>query len=133
MRRKTWIKRGTARLVSRRRVRSAEEREASAAWKAAVGSSCSICPAEGGVCSGVIQGHHAISKQALKRRSLHAFLWDVRNKVDVCTFRHEQITTNAKPLPADLLPDAVWAFAADVGLTWWVERFYPSERAEVAA
>lgn len=80
-----------------------------------------------------MQGHHAIAQQALKRRGLRAFLWDLRGKVDVCERRHSQHTTRVKPIPADLLPDAVWALAADLGLTWWVERMYPSSRVEAVA
>lgn len=115
--RRTRIKPG------RKAPRTEAEREASALWKAHVGP-CQVCPAEGGECQGDVQGHHAVSKQALKRRGLHAFLWDTRNKIDVCTHRHEQVTNAYRPISAELLPDDVWAFAADVGLTWWVERMY---------
>lgn len=120
-------------IVARRRaVRSIEEREASEAWKAAVGP-CQVCPAEGGVCSGVVQGHHAITQQTLKNRGLHAWLWDTRNKVDVCTHRHEQITSAHKPLPRRLLPAAVFEFADELGLGWFLDKHYPFARVEAAA
>lgn len=74
-----------------------------------------------------------VSQEALKRRGFGAFLWDVRNKLDVCTFRHEQHTSTYRRISADVLPDAAWAFAADVGLLWWVERFYPGSHIKAVA
>lgn len=115
----------------RKRVRTTAERLAQQAWKDAVGA-CMVCPAEGGSCVGPVQGHHAVSKQALKKRGLFAYLWDLRNKVDVCEHRHEQHTSGFKPIPRDLLPPAVFEFAGDVGLRWWLDRFYPATEAAAA-
>lgn len=132
MRRVTPLVSRTPIVARRRPARSLEERDASTAWKTAVGP-CQVCPAEGGVCEGDVQGHHAITQQALKNRGLHASLWDTRNKVDVCTHRHEQITTSSKPLPRRLLPAAVFEFADELGLGWYLDRFYPFAVVEAAA
>ncbi len=102
----------------------AEKAEA-ARWVMDLGR-CTICPAEGGVCDGPIDGHHCVSKQALKRRGLFAHLWDRRNRVPVCRFRHEQETSGYKPIPRGLLPASVFEFADELGLRWWVEKHYPA-------
>ena len=124
-------RRGWLRTRPSRRTRGVVEREASLLWKEAVGP-CQICPLEGGKCSGPVQGHHAIPQQTLKNRGFHPFLWDTRNKVDVCEYRHEQITTAYKPLPLILLPTPVFKFAAELGLGWYLERHYGAQ-AESAA
>lgn len=125
--RRSPLKRGAPLKASRRRQSNpmpAAAREARAAWAANLGP-CAVCPAEGGVCSGPVQGHHAIAKQSLKRHGLHRALWDLRNRVPVCEHRHEQHTTAHKPIPRELLPASVFEFAEEVGLTWWLDRRYP--------
>lgn len=92
-------------------------------------SECRVCPAEGSECEGPIQGHHVIAKQTLKRHGLHLHLWDVRNRLPVCEHRHAQHTNASKPIPREFVSAAAWEFAAEVGLEWWLDRFYPSEAA----
>jgi hypothetical protein len=119
-------------------------------WRMGLGP-CIVCPAEAlaagatcscasepssscmvhGICVGPVQGHHAIEKQALKRRGLHRFLDDLRNRVPVCEHRHEQHTSRVKPIPRELLPSSVFEFARELGLTWWLDKHYPL--AKVAA
>jgi len=65
-----------------------------------------------------------VTQQALRKRGLDAFLWDTRNKVDVCERAHAAHHNRSRPIPAELLPDSVWAFAADLGLVWYLERYY---------
>jgi hypothetical protein len=85
-----------------------------------------------GICRGPVQGHHAIEKQALKRRGLHRHLDDLRNRVPVCEHRHEQHTTRAKPIPRDVLPASVFEFAKELGLSWWIDRHYTAATAAKA-
>ena len=82
-----------------------------------------------GICRGPIEGHHAVEKQALKRRGLHRYLDDIRNRVPVCHERHEQHTSRVKPIPRGVLPASVFEFAAELGLTWWVDKHYPLKAA----
>lgn len=108
---------------SRKPVRTEAEKAAALLWRTDLGP-CTICPAEGGTCGGPVQGHHAVAKEALKRRAMWAFLWDRRNRVPVCEFRHEQETTGYKPIPRELLPGSVFEFADELGLGWYIDRHY---------
>jgi hypothetical protein len=94
-------------------------------WRMGLGP-CIVCPAEGGTCAGQVQGHHAISRQALRRRGLHRYMDDLRNRVAVCEHRHEQHTTRCRPIPRELLPVSVFEFAKELGLSWYLDRFYPA-------
>lgn len=125
LKRKTRLAAGAKQLRTTRRRNPIGDRERAErdAWVANLGA-CTICPAEGGECAGPVQGHHAIDKQALKRRGLHRYLWDLRNRVPVCRHRHEQHTTRVKPIPRELLPASVFEFASELALTWWVDRRY---------
>lgn len=107
-----------------RRRRSVDEQAGSRTWKNRTGVRCLVCPAEGKVCDGPIQGHHVISQQALKKRGWHLFLWDLRNKLDVCERRHRQHTDGVAAIPLALVPVDALGFARDLDLEWWVERFY---------
>jgi len=71
-----------------------------------------------------VQGHHILTQQCLRKHGLDAFLWDQRNKFDCCERVHAAHHNRSRPIPAELLPDAAWAFASDVGLTWMIERYY---------
>ncbi len=83
---------------------------------------CKVC-ADGG-CLGPIQGHHLITKQALKKRGLEIHLWDIRNRLAVCERRHDLHTRRIEPISRDLIPPEAWEFADELGLRWWLERFY---------
>lgn len=97
-------------------------------WRRGMGA-CQVCPAEGGHCEGRVQGHHVVSKQALRRHGLHEHLWDVRNRLAVCARRHERHTTLSAPIAYGLLPSSAIEFAAELGLEWWLDRHYPREAA----
>lgn len=105
---------------------SLEERQLRAAWKAAVGPVCQVCPVEGGECSGPIQGHHVVAQGALRRRGLAhpTALWDLRIKLDVCERRHDLHTRAIKRIPLELVPPAAFEFAREHRLEWWITRFY---------
>jgi len=84
---------------------------------------CKVCT--DGECAGPIQGHHLITKQALKKRGLEIHLWDIRNRLPVCERRHDLHTRRIQVIPRDLIPVEAWQFADEIGLRWWLERFYP--------
>jgi hypothetical protein len=72
------------------------------------------------------EAHHAISQQALKRRGLHAHLWDPRNAVALCSEPcHRRVTSRKRPLFWHELPDAAKDFADALGLLGYLERRYP--------
>ncbi len=77
-------------------------------------------------CDGPIQAAHVISKQALKRRGLQAFLWDVRNGVAACYQHHRRSDSGHARFPREMLPAAAEEFARELDLDWWLDRFYPS-------
>jgi len=95
-------------------------------WRIGIGP-CVVCPAEGGECCGPVTGHHIISQQQLKRQGLGQFLWDRRNRLDVCWRRHEQHEKAVKRIPRRILPDQALAFADELGLTRLIERYYPDD------
>lgn len=98
-------------------------------WRRDLGA-CIVCPAEGGVCAGPVQGHHAVGKQTLRRNGFAAFLDDVRNRVPTCEHRHEQHTTGYRLIPRAVLPASVFEFADELGLGWWLDKHYPAARCE---
>lgn len=92
-------------------------------WRIDLGP-CVVCPAEGVECRGPVQGHHVIAKATLRKAGFAASLDDLRNRLPVCEYRHEQHTTSYKTIPRSVLPAAVFEFAEEVGLTWWITRHY---------
>lgn len=101
-------------------------------WRRDLGP-CVVCPAEGGVCSGMVQGHHAVAKSKLRQLGLTAACMDLRNRVSVCEHRHEQHTTGYRPIPRELLPASVFEFAAEHGLGWYVDKHYPAAASPLEA
>lgn len=95
-----------------------------AIWTANLGL-CQVCPAEGGECRGRLQGHHIIAKQALKKRGLRLYLFDLRNRLTVCEGRHQQHEKALHRIPRSLLPAAALAFAEELDLLHLIERYYP--------
>jgi hypothetical protein len=71
-----------------------------------------------------VDPHHCIYSQVLRRHGLHEYLADHRNRLALVRNVHLNHHSGSDPLPIDLLPDAVWEFAADVGLVWWLEKHY---------
>lgn len=73
-------------------------------------------------CEGGHDAHHVIPKQALKgifglsREERMELVWDARNGVPVCRRHHELLTTHARKLRPDQLPDETWIFAYEKGL-----------------
>lgn len=68
--------------------------------------------------------HHVIPKQSLKRRNLHAHLWDARNGIPLARRVHERHTTAVERIERSALPPAAEEFAAELGLSHLLERYY---------
>jgi hypothetical protein len=90
---------------------------------------------DAGPCDGWLVRAHLIPKQLLKRE--HVDPWDPRAWVPVCGGptgiggHHGQLDhSRTLRIPRDALPVMVEEFAAEHGLTWWLEREYgPREMA----
>lgn len=86
-------------------------------------------------------GHHVIDQEELRKLArsrgldVDRLLWDERNRLPVCEgchHAHHRWLLRSSPtgrIPRAVLrrhcPD-VFAFAASLGLEWWLEREYPS-------
>lgn len=92
-------------------------------WRRDLGP-CVVCPAEGATCRGPVTGHHIIPKSKLRDLGFAAYLMDLRNRLAVCEYRHEQHTTAYKLIPRELLPASVFEFADELGLGWYLDRHY---------
>lgn len=126
--RRTSLKRGTPlkRGGFLRRRQPWRSGVVAAEWRAGIGA-CVRCGSRRNV-----DGHHAIPARILRMLGLHAYLSDRRNRVDVCRDCHESHENRSKPLTREELPAAVWEFAAELGLTWYLEKHYPSRKALAA-
>lgn len=72
------------------------------------------------------QGHHVIEKSYLKRNGLGRLRWDQRNFMPLCQRHHSRHTGAFQRVPRHLLSAANWAFARELGLEWYLERYYPN-------
>lgn len=95
-------------------------------WRHDLGP-CRVCYQLGLACSGPVQGHHVLTQQALRKRGFEEFLWDKRNRLATCEGAHMRHHTRIRPIPRELLPDSAFEFAAELGLTWLLERVYPEQ------
>ena len=115
----------TALKARRKPSLSAQERLQAAEWRSGMGS-CQVCRYEAlSGCLGPVQPHHVVEAKTLKKRGLREYLYDVRNRLPVCEWRHEQHTTRFKPIPRSLIPSSAEEFAAELGLTYLLDRYYP--------
>lgn len=92
-------------------------------WRAGLGP-CAVC----GVQSNV-DAHHVIGKGVLHRYGLDEYRMDKRNRLAVCRRDHDAHHNRSHPIGRGLLPAAVFVFAEEVGLTWWLDRHYPARGA----
>lgn len=125
-----WQRRSRVRLARTRRTLDANERAAKARFDAAVqGRACVVC----GTRRSEMTGHHAIEAQFL-RGSWPEFEWDPRNAVPVCPWWvdaacHGDHHAWMRRIPRGRLPASVETFADDLGLRWYLDRFYGPRRA----
>lgn len=85
-----------------------------------------------GQCSGIIEAHHVIPKQRIKRAiwsepEREQAVWDPRNGMPVCQKHHHQITVARIQVPKELVPAQTILFARQHGLEWSLERDINSE------
>ena len=78
-------------------------------------------------CDGPVQGCHVIPQQTLRRHGHRESLWDVRNGVGACERAHRRHDNHQERWPRERLPGYVLEFAEELGLGWYMERFYPRE------
>lgn len=90
-------------------------------------------------CNGRLVRAHLIPRQLLKREGHEALIPDSRTWVWACgglvgsTGHHGQLDySRTLRIPRAALPAAVEAVAAEMGLTWWLEREY-GQREDAAA
>jgi hypothetical protein len=107
------------------------------------------CQLQDGSCGGRLEWHHAIKQQRLRREFRYGGVWaqgrfwpgsryapvtesrygllvtlddilgDERNRVFLCSHHHELVTNGRLEPP---LPDEVWVFAREFGLTGMLEN-----------
>lgn len=77
-------------------------------------------------CEGDLQAHHVVTQQHLRKRQLSRHAWDRRIGVIVCERGHRRHHSARERIPVDCLPSEVVAFVTELGLDWYLERFYES-------
>ena len=78
------------------------------------------------------EAHHAVPKASLRKLfpERPEVVWDTRNAVLLCReVCHPRHTVRFEPLPYEKLPADVHAFAAELSITWLVEKLYPRQEA----
>lgn len=81
-----------------------------------------ICEQRSG---GLLDAHHLIPKQVLKREFPHGvndLLMDPRNGVLVRRYHHDALEARAAVIPKALLPADALEFVAELGLDWYVDK-----------
>jgi len=111
---------------TRRRLTTARREQATRFHRSIHGKRCVSCGAP------ATEAHHAIEAQYLRRHyPLHVY--DTRNAVPVCGRCHANHTAATRRLPRACLPVEAETFAAALGLTHLLERYYrPSAYREAA-
>lgn len=75
-----------------------------------------------------LEGHHVLPAAKIKRlvgRVSIPLLTDLRNHLAVCHRCHARHTSRLEPIPRRVLSAAAFEFAAEVGLTWVIDKQYP--------
>jgi hypothetical protein len=93
-------------------------------WREDLGPCVACTP--GRQLRGRIDGHHVIPKSVLIRRGFRAFVMDKRNRIALCRTHHSNHHSRSQPIPRELLPEAAFRFADELGLRWYLERHYPA-------
>ncbi|WCB94475.1 hypothetical protein DSM104299_03212 [Baekduia alba] len=61
--------------------------------------------------------------------TLDEIVWDPRDGVPLARFHHDQVEHGRLHIPRAVLPAAVEDFAAELGLTWLLDRTYGAKEA----
>lgn len=88
------------------------------------GYRCAVGPS---YCSGPLQCHHILPKRVLRREGHEDRFWAVPNGLVLCEFHHMSHENRSRVVPAAALSQEAWSFARDLGLDWWLERFYADD------
>lgn len=134
----------SARAGARARAKTEREQEGplspeewrSAVWASAAGRCTVTRTRAADVDDRRFHAHHAVPKDELRARGLHAHVWDPRNGVWLLAdvhMRHEFPGVNAQRVPREVLPASVWQFAEEMdatdGTSWateMVRRTHPA-------
>lgn len=86
------------------------------------------------VSHGIVDCHHLIAKQRVKRAAAVAgdptwALEDGRNGIPVRRYHHDALERGLLKIPRGMLPSRVAEFAGEIGMAWMLddERFFPEE------
>ncbi len=72
-----------------------------------------------------LEGHHVLPKRQLKVCGRRDALWDARNGLCVCGWHHARHENHVQRIPRAVLPVDVFEFAAELDLSWLLDREYP--------
>lgn len=75
-------------------------------------------------CEGDLQAHHVVTQQHLRKRGLSRHAWDRRIGLTVCERGHRRHHSALERIPFNVLPSEVVSFVTELGLDWYLERFY---------
>lgn len=105
-----------------RRVRSQTREPAPSWWRAQPGEACARCGMQ------AADGHHIVTAQFLRVNGFADRLWDPRNRLPLCRQCHAAHHGTRRITRRFLLMNApgVFAFAAELGVDWVLDREYPS-------
>ena len=54
-----------------------------------------------------------------------SLVWDPRSGLAICELCHARHTSAFRRIPRSCLTAANWAFINELGLDWWIARYYP--------
>lgn len=94
-------------------------------WKRRVCMNGCMVHADSSQCVGLLQAHHVITQQALRKRGHGDLLWDTRNGFAICEGAHARHSLAIDRIAYDDLPYAAFQFANELGLGWMIDRYYP--------
>jgi len=84
-------------------------------------------------CEGPLQAHHVVTQQTLRKRGLDNAIWDTRMGVAVCERSHIRHTLASSRIRFEDLPASVVEYVQNLGLQWYLDRYYPRTRDTEAA
>ena len=103
-------------------------------FRAAAGKRCAVCTRtplgalerhQLGLAGKVVDPHHILARRTLRAMGLEAHMHDPRNALGVCRAHHDRHEDYTRRIPRELLPKGVFAFAAELGIGWLLDREYP--------
>lgn len=119
-------------MLTRRRLHtSPEEREQALAFRITVvarGARCIVCgyTEEQARATGTrLTAHHVITQQHLRKYGYESLRWSVENGTPVCDEPcHRRHSSARERIPRAKLPVAAVRFAEELGMEWYLTRYY---------